>query len=48
MKYTLPSILLCVTTVMIYKDILPVWMGIVWVASAWYLLMQIKFFKSKK
>jgi len=48
MKYLIPSLLIAVTTGLIFNDILPVWAGIVWVASAWYLLMQIKFFKPKK
>jgi len=35
MKYLIPSTLIAVTTGLIYHDILPVWAGIVWVASAY-------------
>jgi len=41
-------ILMIATSILIYKEILQVWMGIIWVISAWYLLMQINYFKTKK
>lgn len=45
LKKIIPLLLIILTSVLIYKNILPVWMGCVWVLSAWYFLMQFDPFK---